>query len=227
MIPLVVALWQGAGYQGAKRLLVDDMPNLERAGFNDATLAVGIHPGPDYTVWMNSHGGQKPFAVLYEDADYEGAGWKFIGGLPDLGPYALGSSTSSVRICPPLLREGLDQEIPGIKSPDPGGSESPTLDSPIRPIPLVVELFTDAQYGGNRITVVENSASLAADFGGAFGGSVSSVQVMAGPDFNGQKALLFENEGFTGERIALEVGSYPDLGAWGNFNDRTCSVTVR
>ncbi|HEV2370889.1 MAG TPA: hypothetical protein VGS19_01860 [Streptosporangiaceae bacterium] len=67
MIPLVVALWQGAGFGGAKRLLVEDTPNLDLLGFDDQVNAVGLHPGPDYDAWQQANG-RPPFAVLYDAA---------------------------------------------------------------------------------------------------------------------------------------------------------------
>ncbi len=207
MIPLVVALWEGAGYHGRKRLVVEDTPNLDLLGFNDQANAVGIHPGPDYGAWQQAHG-QAPFAVLYDDNDYEGNGWIMTGGLPDIGADAVNfGGISSVRICPPITRDTVDVEVGGlIDFGNPGRDEFQTVDATIAPIPLVVELYVDSPFRGHRVVIVENSASLANDFGAEFAGSASSVQVVAGPDYAGQAAVLWEDEGFAGRSIELAPG---------------------
>jgi hypothetical protein len=225
MIPLVVALWEGAGYQGRKRLVVEDTPNLDLLGFNDQTSAVGIHPGPDYGAWQAAHG-QAPFAVLYDDNDYEGNGWIMTGELPDIGAVNFGG-ISSVRICPPITRDTVDVYDLGLIDPEnPGRNEFQAVDATISPIPLVVELYVDAPFRGHRIVIVENSASLASDFGAEFAGSASSVQVLAGPDYTGQAAILWDNENFAGHPKGLPPGSYADLTPLA-FNDAARSITVR
>jgi len=225
MIPLVVVLWEGVGYQGPKRLVVEDTPNLDLLGFNDHAHAVGIHPGPDYGAWQEAHG-QAPFAVLYDDNDYEGNGWILTGGLSDIGAVDFGG-ISSVRICPPITRDTVDVDVLGLIDPgNPGRDEFQTVDATIAPIPLVVELYVDAPFRGHRIVIVENSASLASDFGAEFAGSASSVQVLAGPDYAGQAAVLWDGEGFAGHAKALPPGSYPDLTPLG-FSDAARSITVR
>lgn len=226
MIPLVVALWDAAGYQGPKRLVVEDTPNLDLLGFNDHARAVGIHPGPDYSAWQEAHDGQPPFAVLYDDNDYEGNGWIMTGGLPDIGALNF-AGISSVRICPPITRATVDAYDVGlIDAGNPGRDEFQTVDATIAPIPLVVELYVDAPFRGHRIVIVENSASLASDFGAEFAGNASSVQVVAGPDYAGQKAVLWDGEGFAGRAKGLRPGSYPDL-TFLDFNDAARSITVR
>ena len=225
MIPLVVALWDRPGYQGPKRLVVEDTPSLDLLAFNDHPHAVGIHPGPDYDAWQQAHG-QAPFAVLYDDNDYEGNGWIMTGGLPDIGPDALDfGGISSVRICPPITRDTVDRyELGLIDLDNPGRDEFQTLDATIAPIPLVVELYVDAPFRGHRIVIVEHSASLASDFGAEFAGNVSSVQVVAGPDYAGQSAMLWDGEGFTGRPIGLRLGSYPNL-AWLGFDKKARSIS--
>jgi hypothetical protein len=225
MIPLVVALWEGAGYHGHKRLVVEDTPNLDLLGFNDQAHAVGIHPGPDYAAWQAAHG-QPPFAVLYDDNDYESNGWIMYGGLPDIGAMNFGG-ISSVRICPPITRDTVDAYDLGLIDPgNPGRDEFQAVDATIAPIPLVVELYVDAPFRGHRIVIVEDSASLADDFGAEFAGSASSVQVYAGPDYTGQSAILFDLEDYAGRPKGLRPGSYPDLTPLG-FNDAARSIKVR
>lgn len=225
MIPLVVALWEGAGYHGPKRLVVEDTPSLDLLGFNDHPHAVGIHPGPDYNAWQEAHG-QAPFAVLYDDNDYEGNGWIMTGGLPDIGALNFGG-ISSVRICPPITRDTVDVYDLGLIDPEnPGRDEFQAVDATIAPIPLVVELYVDAPFRGHRIVIVENSASLADEFGAEFAGNASSVQVYAGPDYAGQAAILFDMDNFAGHAKGLPPGSYPDLNPLG-FDDAARSIKVR
>jgi hypothetical protein len=235
MIPLVIALWEGSGYHGHKRLLVEDTPKLDLLGFNDAAHAIGVHPGPDYDAWTAANG-EAPFVVLYENDDYQGKGLVLDGGLGDLntliGGYDFNGITSSVRICPPILRQGVDIHFLGVLG-DP--QRTPTLDAPIRPIPLVVELYVDVAFQGKKLVVVENSSNLAADFGDDFRASASSVQVIKGPNYNGEVARLYPQEGFNGQPLvlqagsfipSLQLGSYPNLVAL-NFNDQARSITVR
>ena len=72
-IPLVVALWEHAGFGGRKRLLVEDTPNLILQAFNDTASAIGVHPGPDYAAWKAAHGGKEPTVGFYEHVNYGGA----------------------------------------------------------------------------------------------------------------------------------------------------------
>ncbi|HEV2370888.1 MAG TPA: hypothetical protein VGS19_01855 [Streptosporangiaceae bacterium] len=109
---------------------------------------------------------------------------------------------------------------------DPAWPVRPAVAATIAPVPLVVELFVDAPFRNHRIVVVENSASLANDFGAEFDRSASSVQVIPGPDFAGQAAILCEQEGFTSQNLILAPGSYPDLTEMG-FNDKARSIAVR
>ncbi len=236
MIPLVIALWEGSGFHGHKRLLVEDTPKLDLLEFNDVAQAIGVHPGPDYDAWKNANGGQAPFVVLYEEESYQGRGLVLEGGMGNLDTliqdYDFHNRASSLRICPPILRKDVDLHFLGVVG-DP--QRTPTLDATIAPIPLVVELYVDVGFKGKKLVVVENSSNLAADFGDVFRASASSVQVIKGPNYNGEVARLFPHEGFNGQPLvlqagsfipSLQVGSYPDLVAL-NFNDSARSIIVR
>jgi len=207
MIPLVVALWENTNFGGRKRLLVDDTPILSLLAFNDTTSAVGVHPGPDYAAWKAAHGGKEPTVGLYENVNFGGAAL-----ILTTGAYAsihrlfnFGDAVSSVRFNPP-----------------------PPSAAAITPIPLIVELFQHDNFNGNRLVVVEDSASLSGDFGSEFNDVVTSVRVTSGPNFvAGKVAQLFRDANFGGGKIDLPPGSYPNIGASHGFNDAVSSIKVR
>ena len=139
MIPLVIALWEHAGFGGRKRLMVEDTPNLVLQVFNDKAPAVGVHPGPDYAAWKNAHGRKETTVGLYEHVNYGDAVL-----LLTTGAYAnihllfnFGDVISSVRF-----------------NPTPPGAGT------IAPIPLIVELYEHANFTGNRLVVVEDAADI-------------------------------------------------------------------
>ncbi len=206
-IPLVVALWEHTGFGGRKRLLVENTPNLLAQVFNDKTSAVGIHPGPDYAAWKAAHGGQEPVVGLYEHINYGGAVLRLtVGTYSNLHLlHSFGDAISSVRFNPP----------------------SPSAHT-IAPIPLVVELYEHINFQGNRLVVIEDSASLPADFGSEFNDVVSSVRVKQGPNFAaGKHAELFRDINYLGGKIDLPPGDYPNIPASHGFNDVASSIRVR
>lgn len=206
-IPLVVALWEHAGFGGRKRLLVENTPNLLQSAFNDTTSAIGIHPGPDYAAWKTAHGGREPTVGFYEHVNFGGAVL-----ILTTGAYSsihllhnFGDLISSVRFNP-----------------------APPAAGTIAPIPLVVELFADPNFTGNRLVVVEDSANIPADFGSEFNDVVTAVRVKQGPNFvAGKEAQLFRDLNFTGGKIDLPPGDYPNIGASHGFNDVVSSIKVR
>lgn len=206
-IPLVVALWENVGFSGRKRLVVEDTSNLVLQVFNDKASAIGVHPGPDYNAWKAAHGGKEPTVGLYDDVNFGGAVL-----ILTTGAYAnihllhnFGDQISSVRF-----------------NPTPPGAGT------IAPIPLVVELFADANFTGNRIVVVEDSSNVISDFGSEFNDVVTAVRVKQGPSFvAGKQAQLFRDINFLGGKIDLPPGDYPNIGASHGFNDVVSSIKVR
>lgn len=76
---------------------------------------------------------------------------------------------------------------------------------------LVVEVFDQPNFQGRSTTVVE-PVRRTQDIG--FQDNIQSVKVYKGPAFSSgptYKALLYEHENFTGRKIALTPGFYPNL----------------
>jgi hypothetical protein len=207
MIPLVVALWEHTRFGGRKRVLVEDTPNLTVQVFNDKTSAVGVHPGPGYVAWKTSHNGQEPVVGLYEHVNYGGAVLRLtVGAYSNIHLlFNFGDVISSVRFNPP-----------------------PPSAHVISPIPLVVELYADPTFTGNRLVVVEDSANIPAEFGSEFNDVTTSVRVKKGPDFSaGKIAQLYRDLNYMGGKIDLPPGDYPNIGTSHGFNDVVSSIKVR
>jgi hypothetical protein len=107
-----------------------------------------------------------------------------------------------------------------------------------RLVPLVVELYEDVNYGGDRRNVIDDESMLGQGAGCtaglAFGNVVSSVKVRKGPDYatwvaahGGAKpyVYLYENNSFDGRRLALGIGGYPDLRTL-SFHDKASSIAI-
>jgi hypothetical protein len=206
-IPLVVALWEHTGYQGRRRLIVDDTPRLDLQDFNDQVSAVGVHPGPDYEAWKAAHGQAEPTVGLYEHVNYDGAALILTaGGYPNIHRlYNFGDVVSSVRINP-----------------------TPPSVVKIAPIPLIVELYEDINFGGTRAVIVEDVPDIPRYLGPEFNDVVSSVRVRTGPDYSpGKQAQLFRDVDYSGNSTRLGPGDYPNIGTSHGFNDIVSSIRVR
>ena len=206
MVPLVAALWENANFGGRKRLLVDDTSNLATQVFSDRTSAIGVHPGPDYAAWKAAHGNREPTITFYENVGYGGAALRLTTGayanIHSL--YNFGDRISSVRF-----------------------NAAPEAVNPISNIPLIVELYSNANFTGNRLIVVENSSNVINDFGSEFNDVVSSVRVRQGPSFTPEKvAQLFRDPNYLGGKIDLAPGNYANIGASHGFNDVVTSIKV-
>ncbi|MFC0776233.1 hypothetical protein [Terrimonas alba] len=208
MIPLVIALWEHANFQGRKRLFVTDASDLGRNAFNDKTSAIGVHPGPDYAAWKAANGGTEPVVSLYEHVNYGGAALTLkAGGYANIHTlYNFGDKISSLRFNPPV-------RLPGT----------------IAPIPIYLELYQHTNFQGNRLVVVENSVNIPQDFGSEFNDVASSIRVFRGPNYaQGNKAELFRDYNFLGGKIELDPGDYPNIaGAPYGFNDVVSSIRIR
>ena len=91
-------------------------------------------------------------------------------------------------------------------------------------LPLVVELYQDMDYGGDRRHVIRQEGMLGHGDGCTpglwFGDVVSSVKVRKGPDYDAWVAqnsgrrpyvYLYQDDLYRGRRLALTIGGYPDL----------------
>jgi len=205
-IPLVVALWEHPGFAGRKRLFVENAPNLANNAFDDKVSAIGVHPGPDYAAWKTAHGGQEPTVGFYENPNYGGALIILtMGQYPNIETvYNFNDKISSIKF----------QAVHPVAGT-------------ISPIKLVVEIYADANYTGNRLIVVENSANITAQFGSEFNDVTTSVIVKQGPNYaTGNKAQLYRDPNYMGGMIELAPGSYPNIGTSFGFNDVISSIKV-
>jgi hypothetical protein len=168
-IPLVLALWQDTHFQGARRLLIYDVADLNQWNFNDKASAIGVHPGPSYEQWKRDHGGQEPTVSLYEDINFGGAVLTLTAGAyADIhARFAFGDKASSVRF--------------NFESQQ--NAES-TADSaaPIAPIKVVLQICTDINFNGRAALIVEDVPDVGAYLGGEYNDAASSIRVRQGPD---------------------------------------------
>ncbi len=197
-IEIIVVLWEHDRYQGRRVVLTEDTPDLGAYGFHDATSSIGIHPGPNYNP-------QKQYIVsFYEHSNYGGAQLVLTpGAYPALAaPYNFNDKISSVN-----FGQGIPQT------------------GTIAPIPVVVELYEHANFGGRKFLVVQNINNLHTY--GAFGDMVSSAKVLQGPNYaTGKKAKLCRDVNGAAGCIELAVGNYPNLHTSHSFGDVTSSVYI-
>lgn len=240
-VPLIVVLWEQVNFGGTKRLFVRDEPNLAdgwtkgaicQAGakFNKKASAVGVHPGPDYDSWKARNGGQEPTVFLWSEVDFGQNPSSFLlqlqtGGYPDLSVYGFNGVASSVQF-------------------NDAGTDTFNLKPPafpvarIAPIPEVLRLhtagFLQASGGNcgeadNVMTLVESSVSIAGEYGDAFAGSVSWVEVLMGPDWKpGNSITVFNGTNFEANSSDSRTYNAPSdakLDADG-FNDVLSSVRI-
>jgi hypothetical protein len=212
MIPLVLALWDNPNLGGVHRLLIADTPDLRPMNFNDRASAVGVHAGPDYEAWKLQNGGAEPVIAIYPDINYVGQPLVLItGGYPDLGTVIrFNDMASSVRFYP-----GIQSNFPPAQGV-----------GAITPIPYVVEAYTDANYVGKHITIVEEVQSIFQYFGREFSGSISSLVVSAGPSYDTNAyapPIMSDQDNHVQNEQTFDVGSYPHLNVY-QWNDRIRSV---
>ena len=163
--------------------------------FDNTTCAIGIHAGPTFTADEASAA-----TISFFDEPHFG-GIELVlppTNHPDLEFYGFQERISSWRYNPPGTRRPGMYRASGeeIDAPSVGAVMPSKL---IAPIPLVVQIFngssgyqtdpvTDYSNGSDNnlrcITLVEDSSSLAADFGPEFDRASRAVVVWRGPDYN-------------------------------------------
>jgi hypothetical protein len=159
-IPLVVVLWKDVHYNGLKRELVVDTPNLDLFDFNHATSSVGVHPGPDYARWKAEHGGREPTVTLYSETGGRGTSIVLRTGIyPDLKQFNMNDKVSSA-----YFSDSQNLSLP------PAGAAAP-----FNAIHFVVVLYTASD---KRIWLVESTQSLRADYGSQFDNAAVSALVV-------------------------------------------------
>jgi hypothetical protein len=228
-------LWESTGWAGRKRTLVEDAPHLGWLEFDNATQAVGVHPGPDYQTWKNAHANQEPELWLHENPHYGGKFLNLTAGIVQDIRYSFQmTGVTSIRIAPFFAQgaPGNDEfslySLPAGNIP-PGGPGAPVIGQgapTIAPIPLVVELYQDGDFNGNFIVVVEDAYDVGVMFGASFNNAVSSIRIKHGSGWNGEQATFFKGANFGGQSLALPPGSYNNLTKYG-FNNAITSLKVK
>ena len=206
-IPLVVALWEHAGFGGRKRVIVENTPSLVLQAFNDKVSAIGVHRGPDYDAWKNAHGKQEPTVGFYQHINYGGAVLILPAG--EYGNihllYNFGDVISSVKF-----------------------NVTPPQTHPIQPIPLVVELYESVNYSGRRAVMVQDVPNIISYLGSEFNDITTSVRVKKGPNYTaGIKAELYRDVNYMGGSIQLDPGDYPNIGVSHGFNDVVSGIRFK
>lgn len=208
-IPLVVALWERPNFGGRKRTFIEaaldpgpypgdpsrsdpDLFDLTSCHFNDATFAIGIHPGPNFDP------NEQRTVSFFVDAYFQGDELCLApGAYGNLLPFGnFGGTISSIRFNPPFPNNrepGYYQGgnlLAGYATPNPAAT--------IAPIPLVVRLFPDgisnldpvsgypvvASANLNYLTLVESALDIGAMFGPDYDKATSGVIVQKGPNFS-------------------------------------------
>lgn len=191
-IPLVAVLWSDSNFGGIKGILVQDTADLTQNSFNDAASAVGVHPGPNYQSWKNSHGGTEPTVTLWEHANFAGRAVTLTaGGYADLRNLGFNDIASAVRF----------NENAGLRVMTPLGVGT------IGSIPLVVGLYQNVS--GTTVSppvvwVVEPSDHLS--FYG-FNDKARGIRVLRGPNYAGHVARLCRDASGLGGCVFASVGN--------------------
>lgn len=209
-IPLVAVLWEHAGFYGRRRILVENTSKLSLQGFNDLTSAIGVHKGPSYNSVKTSLKWE-PTVGFYQHVNYGGAelvlGWGHYPNIHHL--FNFGDAISSVKFNP--TKECFPTS----------STKPPTFAS----LPLVVELYKDLNFTGERITALEDIKRVSTYWGTDWNDVVTSVKVKKGPNYSaGRKVWLYRDINFGGGGIQLGPGDYKNIGSSHGFNDAVSSI---
>lgn len=209
-IPLVAVLWEHQGFGGRRRIVVENVRYLSQQGFEDLTSAIGLHKGPSYDAVASSQRFE-PTAGFYQNANHGGAslvlGWGEYYSIGHL--FNFNEAISSVKFNPTKERFPESEKKP----------------HPFTSIPLVVELYKDPGFGGQRVTVIEDIYDIGPYLGSDWNDVISSIIVKKGPNYvAGKKVELDRDVGGRGGGVALEPGTYSDLATQFGFSDVVSSI---
>ena len=235
-IPLFVALWDGADFEGPMQHIVRDEPDLGpgwvRAGrcrsgpnFDDRTSSVGLHMGPDYEAWRARHGGRGPYVILWSEPGFRGSHVTLqLGIYGDLSTYGLDDAVSSVQ----FVADAPDLAVPAAYHRAPPGV--PVM------IASALRLHTASRSRAthcrepDQVTLLLQGGEpdIASRHGAPFDGTISWIEVLKGPGYDPRKTFsLFSETLHHGEAIHFLYGvGEVDLGAHG-FDDRVRSVRMQ
>lgn len=165
-------LYNERGLRGASLAVSGPVADLDRANFNDAAASLYVESG----TW-----------VACRDSFFRGECRSFgPGRYDDLGTIGFDRMISSIR---------------------PGGEAAPPLAPPVAPLPPAaprgagIELFSEADYGGERVAVEGGGRDLT-----DFNDRAASVIVHAG------MWEMCTDAGFGGSCAVFRPGNYPSLG---------------
>jgi len=187
---LVVEVFQHEWYRGRRGTVIEPVPETRAIGFENNISAIRIYKGPAYSAGSNVK------AIFWQDAHFRGQrlvlGPGYYHSLHQFS-YNFGNRISSISF----------------------GSES-YVDGPVwGTVPVVVDLFDEPNYGGNRVTIVRDEPRLDA----RVSTTVRSIRLYKGPNCPtiGSRIQLFEQPFFEGTAFPLEltrrdsVREYPNV----------------
>jgi hypothetical protein len=199
-IPLIVELYDHhftkntawGGEPGRRLLLTQDTPDLAIPyQMADTVSSLKVRPGPDFDPNANYE------VSFYRDPNYIGGQLVLKPGeYPDthFGPIPFGDIMSSVK---------FNQGVPPA--------------APLTPIPVVAEIYSQANYGGRKLIIFENVDNLTTY--SLYDNLTYSIKVFQGPNYTpGDKIRLYEGVNATGKYIELAPGEYPNLQQSHNFS---------
>lgn len=159
---VIVMLYTDSNYGGTKCPILASTPSLTAYGFNDRASSIRVVPGPAYNPNVTYR------ITCYEHDNFGGAPLlleeEYRGEWPYLKEFQFNDRISSVRIVRYLPRKSW-----------------PLTASPIKPIPIVVQLYEHQNYQGRRLNVIENIADLGSY--AEFKDKASSLQIHQATDY--------------------------------------------
>jgi hypothetical protein len=177
---LVVEIFQGPFFQGTRGIVIDNVPFTGDIGFQDNIFSVRVYKGPGFATNPSYK------VILHEDRDYRGRqlilGPGYYPALPWIA-YNFGGIISSISF----------------------GSVSYTSGPEFGTVPLIVEVFKEIDFKGNKAVVlrdVNNTEQIGLQ------DAISSIRVFRGPDFppSGCKAIFYEHIEYDGTSLELGLG---------------------
>lgn len=176
---LVVEIFEGQNFQGRSTTIVDAVRTTEEIGFLGAVQSVKVFKGPAFA------SGPSYKALLYERPNFTGRKIALTPGYyPNLADVAFdfAGTVSSIGFGPDLK---------------PSGPEWGT-------IPVIVELFKEVGYRGEKVTILRD---IAATQNVGMHGAVQSFRILKGPNFpnGGCKVVFYERVDFQGAAFPIQV----------------------
>lgn len=226
-VPLVVTLHNSTTGNGQSRHLLRDVPDLTRMAFGDAAVRLYVQAGPSYAAWKARNGGVEPSVTFWLNTNYGGTALRvYAGNIVDsaaLTAVGLNARISSVRF-------NDDAYTPNVRPVAAQIGASGNID-------LVAVLYTGTGFSGSYVMHVVESTNFGVGYGSTFNGTVSSVQLLRGPNYTGTKLLeLCRGLGYVGGCVRLtydgtndnvEGASITNLGSWHDFDNAARSARLR